>query len=499
MTLAAKLTSGTPDSATLKVLAKLAGGVYSSFDAAASQVGAANARQIPVPGTPKTFACDLNGETVVAVSGTVSGYEYLGQVDGWAFPQFWGVVGGEVNSRYLAFATAIYNALPNSVSVITGHSMGGGIAQILGAMYKAAGLPSPIVVTFGCPRPATSTAAASPAWAPTLNIVDPHDVVTLLQPDGVALVSWRRPGQDFDIDDAGNALPIAQTGTTASGIAGVYAVYGSKKHAIGDYVNSLNKSTNGAPQQNALGGSSLPATVYQFAARARMFEQSVTNVFYYSLGGSTVPTDETAFFDIRSQFRSKVLPLVSDEYVVLDWNLARIAGVEALVDGDGNATGRGAIRFAWSGSVPATSGDKGAITTADACPSYTAIGFTKKSGPWYYDDFTTVVPNSKIARGACRFAGIHEDAALAHGDNSNRLKDAIYNSWNTVGEALRKFTVGGVDYRMVLFSMYQKNKLVFDTATPPQPRFFLAEVTGMVTNPYLTTQVSRKASKSNLG
>jgi triacylglycerol lipase len=87
-------------------------------------------------------------------------------------------------------ADAIYADLkprlkPGYATYLTGHSLGGAVAAILGAYMKADGVNVARIVTFGQPKFTNAAGAAAFADLPLLRVINQNDIVPLL-PDETA-------------------------------------------------------------------------------------------------------------------------------------------------------------------------------------------------------------------------------------------------------------------------------------------------------------------------
>ncbi|MCL2194665.1 MAG: hypothetical protein FWB76_01810 [Oscillospiraceae bacterium] len=117
------------------------------------------------------------------------------------------------NAREYLYAFALYHALDieNTVMLITGHSRGGAVANILGAHLNGAQslvLQENLhVYTFASPR---TTRSPNPAYTNIINIINVHDRVPRLPRTMGFRNLWGRHGND---------LAVHMTTTTIIGIA----------------------------------------------------------------------------------------------------------------------------------------------------------------------------------------------------------------------------------------------------------------------------------------
>ncbi|MCL2361429.1 MAG: lipase family protein [Defluviitaleaceae bacterium] len=113
---------------------------------------------------------------------------------------------GEVHTGFLYATNNVYHTLMNyiakhnvmsNIMLITGHSRGGAVANLLGARLNRM-QENPYVYTFGAPRVSRTEATRAHIHSNIFNIINSFDPVIHLPPS-VRINPWRRYGRDFDI------------------------------------------------------------------------------------------------------------------------------------------------------------------------------------------------------------------------------------------------------------------------------------------------------------
>ena len=96
-----------------------------------------------------------------------------------------------VHSGFDQGARAIYNDVkpylrPGYKTYVTGHSLGGAVAAVLGVYLIEDGVPVERVVTFGQPRFTTADGVKRLNFLPLIRVVDENDIVPLVPPGFVS-------------------------------------------------------------------------------------------------------------------------------------------------------------------------------------------------------------------------------------------------------------------------------------------------------------------------
>lgn len=132
-------------------LARQCADAYESLGALYGRDGCDNIRASVVPGglafrgssDPRDWLIDL-----IALPFIGSALAGLRQATG----QNWGKL-GVVHEGFMMAAESIYPAVPKKPGLIlTGHSLGGALAVVVGALLAVDGYPPSLIVTFGAPR-----------------------------------------------------------------------------------------------------------------------------------------------------------------------------------------------------------------------------------------------------------------------------------------------------------------------------------------------------------
>lgn len=497
--------AGTPDRAKLSYLARLNQAIYDGdFLAWAGPYASSVVTYASPPATPvKTLV--IEGEKVAIVGGTTHAAEYLDQAAGWLTPTV--VPGlGAVNSEYLIDAQQIFNFLPNDVRVIAGHSRGGSVAMILGRAMKAAGLPLVGSVSFGAPRPVEAAAVTGVTWQPHIAVIRSDDPVPLLWADGSPIYSWRTPGTHYLLSGKGVMTPYTEQPSSFSQFSAVLAVYGDGGHAARRYAGALASIKTGPSPQVFEGGPNM-ASVISLDVHGVINEQAVNNTFYFNraIGGSTME-DIGNYFAVEI-WRKWILPRLTVDYSVHKYSLAEIDSVVPVPLPEGEERPnpeRTCFRYGDRFERTGLAADAGK-QSAPTLPSFVAVSAAKSCSQWARPngvasfDAWPYVTGSKSPRGGIRFGGIAEAKTDSEG---NLINAAEVDAWQVAIKELRVFTVPGGDILHMCVTRLKdehKQPIVIEEGPPIVYGFDFATVNSLSISPWISSQVSRKQSRSNLG
>lgn len=188
--------------------------------------------------SPQVGHFTLAGNRVVIIEGTTGGASQLAvqMIGAWRAAQL--SDGSIVNSYDSDNAVLAYNALPSDLPVIlTGHSLGGAIAIVLGAIWQK-NLPGKLVgvATFGAPNNCNATYAANFGGIPITNIENDTDLVPYVPPNGFGGVDWQKPGRRYLLASNGVLTPAPVGSYVNTDILGLVSL---DAHASWEYPRRL--------------------------------------------------------------------------------------------------------------------------------------------------------------------------------------------------------------------------------------------------------------------
>lgn len=215
--------------------------------------------------------------------------------------------------------------------------------------------------------------------------------------------------------------------------------------------------------------------VYEVIVKGSMSNQAVVNVFHYVDEEGSPPepneTEENFLASFRLNWRSAVLPKVSNLYFVETYTLRRITGTE--VDPDPPPPNRLIVPFAFQ--LPGTLDDAG-DRLGEPLPTYAAAGYRKlTSNP------------TRNGRGSFRLGGLLEEDTT--GGNALNAGALVLLAPATL-EPIRIPVINPPGTRFMLMAVFSETlALVTPNVTP---RNFAFAVNALALNGFVTSQVSRK-------
>lgn len=490
-----------PDPVKLELLARLTGATYAGSVKFHAGQYASGAQQISFEPHRPAWVVKSGEVHILVVAGTTHVSQFKSQLFGWLSPSdFLGV--GSVNSLYLADAQAMLPLIPNDVTLIAGHSYGGALAMILGRLMKEAGRPIAGTVSFGAPRPFSQAAVDAGGWQPHLNITNVFDPVPAIAWDGATLFNWRTPGRHLSLASTGQLLPYDESPGLLATVNFLLASYGDTGHAIGTYASYLAKGAGIVPAVS--GGEGMAQAIVVVEVSGSLDEQICDNVLHYRAAFDASLDVEALLTRFRYLWRTFVLPWLSVDYSVIDYDATVIDTTVPinLVEDPVRLT----YRYGDAHSFAGTTLDKGAQPSANL-PSFAAAGAAKNCGQWNQplvsvNNFNGALPvaGTKAPRGSIRFGGIHESFTENKG---NDLTDTLRSGLQIACNQLLEFTYSGSDYAsMCVVRVRNDNgEPAVISGEGPESVFGIqyAIVNSVVVNPYITSQVSRKKSRNTLG
>lgn len=225
-------------------------------------------------------------------------------------------------------------------------------------------------------------------------------------------------------------------------------------------------------------------TLFEVTVNGSIRGQMCANVLHYRIenagdleANSTEETLESLITLFRGHWRDQVLPIVSMEYKVAAYRIAIVDGRDAF---PGHVP---PFRLRYGAQHILAGVDETDWGTEDDAPlpSFTAIGIRK-----------VAEAVGRNFRGQVRIAGTMKTDTDA--TEVNRLNTASYDQYVTLGNALMNTpnTDDAAPLRRMHMVVFARTKYLTAGGVGPLPSSFISRVGSMVTNRFLTTQVTRK-------
>jgi len=479
------------DRAKLNYLARCMSAMYAGGRAYLETVAGSPVTSLATDAAVPAFVFTHEGEKICLIAGTMSADEYAPQLAGWMFP-FWHTTGA-FNANYWELSLPVYNAMPNDVRLICGHSKGGAVASFVGRRAKIAGL-NPRVIGIGTPNFVSLAARNISGWPTIIHFHSPLDVVRYMPNSGFAGLDWRRAGQEYLIAPYG-ITPVASTPLGIGETTSVAAAVGDAYHAIASYVGLTSTPLVSVPVVSLPGSTGMPQ-ILQVRIAGSIHEQRISNVLYYAKTVGEGNASLSAFAEkMRSMWRVWIVPKTSANYTALSYDVRQIGAPiwKNMTDITQGSLWRYDAQTILPGNL---AGDTGPGGSGTCFPSFVAVGCSKKGGHLRRASNDVVVAGAVPPTGGIRIAGILE--SITQGSGDNRLIPSWQNDFQDAFDQLSEFDADGKTFTMCMVTL-NANGSPLQTGDPPQPDYAYSLVQGVAINPYLTSQISRKQSIHRLG